>query len=235
MNYKGTEINKIATAKIMIELFLETKNKGLLALKKQIIEKENDFIEFSIDLIFELFEKDIDSIKIYEILNNYNDGTCERKLIIEGFVCMIEGYSYIYVKELFASILGYENRNNFLSAISQYDLEADVESTRDKIIKKYKNKKCYSKDTELLEFLSDVDEKVVIELLKNLENNQFKNAMVGVSGNLIIKICGVMDDDFLLKLLDEDISNANVNEESIIIAQKKILGTYQTIINKRKI
>lgn len=212
----------------VIQVYEAARKDGILVLRDY--DFECDEIKFIAEVTLNCLRNNISNGQLYEILNNYEEDFENKKihrLIVNGLMCIISGDNVEYLKELLASILGRNARNEFLERAEKI---AGAEQIKDVIIKRYLEKEPFSENTDLPENLLDNADKIKKALIK-MSNREVLYILTGVSGQNVVKLLNVMDYD-LIKLIDEDFANNNqLQERDIIDAERKLVDIINSFNN----
>ncbi|MBR3825359.1 MAG: helix-turn-helix domain-containing protein [Lachnospiraceae bacterium] len=203
-----------------------SRNQGLLALDERMKEYrgESKFLPFAIHFFLQSFMKKMDRELIFELLENYvttlsPEEQREGNMIVQILKRITAGENTEMLREIVASFVGvgYWNR------LEDANRAEEGKRSREEIILKYREKKLYSKKTDLLERFDRVGDFEIQAILKNLDNETLTAALSGASGK-IVKVFLANLSDRLLYFVSEDIDNWSGTEEDILKAQRRVLA-----------
>ena len=122
------------------------------------------------------------------------------------------------LREIIASYVGV----GYWEKLEDTNRKEQGKRNRDEIIGKYKDKKLYSKKTDLLERFEFVGDFEIQVILRNLDNETLVVALSGASGKIVERFLMNLSDR-LLYFISEDIDNWNGTEEDILKAQRQVV------------
>lgn len=203
-----------------------SRQEGLLALDDYIksYKGESKFFPFAIHFFLQSFMKQMDFELIFQLLENYVETLAidEQR---EGYmiVCILKriasGENPVMLREIIASYIGV----GYWEKLEDRNRKEKGKRNREEIIGKYRNKKLYSKKTDLLERFKLVGDFEIQVILRNLESETLTTALSGASGKIIARFLMNLSDR-LLYFISEDMDNWTGTEEDILKAQRQVLA-----------
>lgn len=197
---------------------------GLLALESCIssFKGGSRFLAFAIPYVLDLFMKQLGPDEIFHFLGNYaaalpEGERTEGEMIVAALRKIFSGESTEIVRELIASFIGMEYREKNTGKMREV-----LQYTREEILEQYQGKKCYSKQTDLLEEFADLGEFEIRLILRSIDNVTLTAALAGASGKVVKAFLSNLSER-MLYFIHEDMIQWNGVEEDILEAQKKVL------------
>ena len=202
-----------------------SRKEGLLALDDYIkaYKGESKFLPFAIHFFLQSFMKGMDFELTFQLLENYvetlaMDEQREGYMIAHMLKRIASGENTKTLQEIIASYVGI----GYWKKLEDMNRKEKGKRSRDEIIGKYRNKKLYSKKTDLLERFEPVGDFEIQVILRNLESETLTTALSGASGKIIARFLMNLSDR-LLYFISEDIDNWNGTEEDILKAQRQVV------------
>ena len=202
-----------------------SRKEGLLALDGYIksYKGESKFFSFAINFFLQSFMRQMDFEFIFQLLENYVetlaiDKRKEGYMITHIFKRIASGENPKILQEIIASYVGV----GYWEKLEDTNRKERGKRNRDEIIGKYRDKKLYSKKTDLLERFGLVGDFEIQVILRNLESETLVVALSGASGKIVERFLMNLSDR-LLYFLSEDIDNWSGTEEDILKAQRQVL------------
>ncbi len=224
-SYSKEKTRMSILAKDLIRCCEISRKRGLLAMEDSMEPWEGSgFLSFAIKFILDGMMRQMEMPLIFSLLGNYakalpGEWRREGEMIVDVMRLIISGESEEIVKETAASYVGMEYREE----ITQFDF--DRKTVERGILDKYADKPLYSKNTDLLEKLADLDDLRIQSILNNTDNEVFTAAMKGASGKVVSRFFANLAPRMMYSL-NEDMDLWSGTEEEIIAAQKQILETW---------
>lgn len=197
---------------------------GLLAVESCIsgFKGGSRFLAFAIPYALDLFMKQLGPDEIFSFLGNYaaalpEEERAEGKMIVAALRKIFSGESTEIVRELIASFIGMEYREKNAGKMREV-----MQYTREEILEQYQGKKCYSKQTDLLEEFAGLGDYEIRLILRNTDNMTLTAAMAGASGKVVKAFLSNLSER-MLYFIHEDMIQWSGTEEDILEAQKKVL------------
>lgn len=180
------------------------------------------FLAFAIPYVLDLFMKQLGPDEIFHFLGNYaaalpEGERTEGEMIVAALRKIFFGESTEIVRELIASFIGMEYREKNTGKMREV-----LQYTREEILEQYQGKKCYSKQTDLLEEFADLGEFEIRLILRSIDNVTLTAALAGASGKVVKAFLSNLSER-MLYFIHEDMIQWNGVEEDILEAQKKVL------------
>lgn len=230
--YDEEKLRLIAIAGDLLRCSQVSRRQGLLALEQETagFQGESEFLPFAIKYILQGFMKQMDVDRIMELLRNYQKTLpCEQRegpMVVAALEAIVSGEPEEWIKEILASYIGMDYWEKTVGDMTR-------QRAREEILEKYRDKKPYSENTNLLEPLAQLGDFEIQTILRNLENSEFAAAMRGVSGAVAVRFLSNLADR-VLAFIGEDIDNWQGTEEEILTAQRKILETWERCQGEHK-
>lgn len=203
-----------------------SRNQGLLALDERMkgYHGESKFLPFAIHFFLQSLMKKMDLELIFELLENYVTTLSAREqregyMVTQILKRIAAGESTEMLGEIVASFVGV----GYWKRLEDANRAEKGKGSREEIIRRYREKKLYSKKTDLLERFDLVGDFEIQAILKNLDNETLTAALSGASGK-IVKVFLANLSDRLLYFVSEDIDNWCGTEEDILKAQRRVLA-----------
>lgn len=203
-----------------------SRNEGLLALddRMQVYEGESKFLPFAIHFFLQSFMKGMEHELIFQLLENYVttlsvDEQREGNMIVHVLEKVASGAHPELLREIIASYMG----AGYWEKREETKRGEQGKKSRDDIIGKYKDKKLFSKKTDLLERFESVGDFEIQVTLRNLDSETLAAALYGASGKIVVRFLTNLSDR-LLYFVSEDIDHWNGIEEDILKAQRRVLA-----------
>ena len=223
--YNCDKLQLVEVAEELLVCSEISRQEGLLALDDYIksYKGESKFFPFAVSFFLQSFMKQMDFELIFQLLDNYVE-TLEIEEQREGYMIvhilkrLASGENPIILREIMASYIGV----GYWEKIEDIHRKDKGKRSRDEIIGKYKDKKLYSKKTDLLERFELVGDFEIQVILRNLESETLTTALRGASGKIVARFLMNLSDR-LLYFISEDIDNWTGKEEDILKAQRQIL------------
>ena len=223
--YDCEKIRLVEVAEELLMCSELSRKEGLLALDERMksYEGESKFLPFAIHFFLQSFMKRMDFELTFQLLENYAETLAmeERR---EGYMIahmlkkIASGENPIVLREIIASYVGV----GYWEKLEDTNRKEEGKRNRDEIIGKYKDKKLYSKKTDLLERFGFIGDFEIQVILRNLESETLVVALSGASGKIVERFLMNLSDR-LLYFISEDIDNWNGTEEDILKAQRQVL------------
>ncbi len=204
---------------------------GLLAMEEAVSKlKSSKFLLFAIPYVENLFMKQIDMDLAFRLLENYAAALPETEqreghMIAAVLKMIFAGERPEIVQETVASYIGmeYREKRGYMREILKY--------TRQELINKYKDKKLYSEETNLLEEFVHLGDFEIQVILRNLDNLTLTTALAGASGGVVAAFFSNLADR-ILYLISEDMEHWQGTEAEILEAQRKVLEIGSFCLNQ---
>lgn len=223
--YDSEKMRLVEVAEELLLCSEITRKEGLLALDERTksYEGESKFLPFAIHFFLQSFMKGMDFELTFQLLENYVETLAieERRegyMITQMLKRIASGENPVILREIIASYVGI----GYWKKLEDTNRKQKGKSSRDEIIGKYKDKKLYSKKTDLLERFELVGDFEIKVILKNLESEILTTALRGASGKIVARFLMNLSDR-LLYFITEDIDNWSGTEEDILKAQRQVL------------
>ena len=178
-------------------------------------EQEDAFLVWTLEMLLNYKKKSIPLEKISVLLNNYAKKEAQKErcqMIVDVLMAMESGADAEFLKELVASHFGREVRGILI----QHEEEKKI---REEILRQYEQKLAV---VDLLEEMSDYDNRTIQLILRRLDNETLIAALSGASGAVCRKFLENVSFR-LLCFLHVDIGEYAGSREDIRQAQKRIL------------
>lgn len=222
--YDRKKIRLVVVGEDLLKCSEISRAEGLLAMEAYIpkLKSGSRFLAFAIPCILNFFMEQLSLDDAFQILENYvttlpEEERQEGSMIVAVLRKIFAGENPKILQELIASFIGmdYSEKNGRMSEILKY--------TRQEILDKYKGKKTYSENTDLLEEFVHVGDYEIQLILRNIEDvATLTAALAGASGDAAGRFLSNLSDR-LLYFIHEDMQQWNGTEEDILAAQKKVL------------
>lgn len=202
-----------------------SRQRGLLAMEGEIagFQGGSEFLDFAIRYVLLAFMKQMDVGTIRTLLRNYA-GTLPREqtegpMVVAALEAIISGESEELVKDIVASYIGIGYWEKMIG-------DRTRQRRREEILERYREKKTYSENTNLLEPFVQLGDFEIQTILRNLENSDCTAAICGASGAVAVRFLANLSDR-VLAFISEDIDNWQGSEEEILTAQRKIVEIWE--------
>lgn len=222
--YDEKKLRLVVIGEDLLQCSEISRAQGLLALESCIpaFKGGSGFLTFAIPYALDLFMKQLGSDEIFSFLGNYaaalpEEERAEGEMIVAALRKIFSGESTEIVRELIASFIGMEYREKNAGKIREV-----LQYTREEILEQYQSKKCYSKQTDLLEKFADLNDFEIRLILRNTDNMTLTAALAGASGKVVKAFLSNLSKR-MLYFIHEDMVQWNGTEEDILEAQKKVL------------
>ena len=224
--YNSEKLRLVEVAEELLICSEISRQEGLLALddRRKVYEGESKFLPFAIHFFLQSFLKQMDNELIFQLLKNYATTLAveeqrEGHMIVHGLELMAFGAHPELLREIIASYVGV----GYWEKLEEGRRGAQGKRTRNEIIGKYKDKKMFSKKTDLLERFASLEDFELQVILRNLDNETLMAALSGASGKIVGRFLLNLSDR-LLYFVSEDIDRWRGTEEDILKAQRRVLA-----------
>lgn len=222
--YDEKKLRLVVIGEDLLQCSETSRAQGLLALESCIpkLKGGSRFLAFSIPYALDLFMKQLGPDEIFSFLENYaktllEEEHVEGEMVVAALRKIFSGESTEIVRELIASFIGMEYRVRNAGKMREV-----LQYTCEEILEQYQGKKCYSKQTDLLEKFADLNDFEIRLILRNTDNMTLTAAMAGASGKVVKAFLSNLSER-MLYFIYEDMVQWNGTEEEILEAQRKVL------------
>ena len=224
--YNSEKLRLVEVAEELLACSEISRQEGLLALDDYMkkYKEESGFLSFAVHFFLQSFLKQMDNELIFRLLENYvttlpGEEQREGRMIVHVLGEIASGAHPELLREIIASYVGV----GYWEKLEDMKRGAQGKRTREEIIGKYKDKKLFSKKTDLLERFASLGDFELQVILRNLDNETLTAALSGASGQIIERFLLNLSDR-LLYFVSEDIDRWNGTEEDILTAQRRVLA-----------
>ena len=214
------EANRYYVALELIECCKTARNFGLLAVEEQLKGKEESiysFLKFAVYFLLDGFYKQITPMDCKPYLVRYAEAEKDSRtanMICEVIVLIFSGENEEIVKEVISSFLGRKYAGLILKK---------AQLTRDGQIEKIALMDTGVEDTGVLDSLLNTDDYHIQMMLRQMENDEFLQALAGTSKEIRIRLLQNLSDR-LIGVIAETLQNVQGNVDDISEAQRKMLN-----------
>ena len=224
--YNGEKMRLVEVAEELLKCSEISRQEGLLALdeRRKKYKGESGFLSFAVHYFLQSFLKQMDNELIFRLLENYVttlsvEEQREGRMIVHVLGEIASGAHPELLREIIASYVG----AGYWEKLEDARRGEQGKRTREEIIGKYRDKKLFSKKTDLLERFASLGDFELQVILRNLDNETLTAALSGASGQIIERFLLNLSDR-LLYFVSEDIDRWNGTEEEILKAQRRVLA-----------
>ena len=219
------EANRYYVALELIECCKTARNFGLLAVEEQLKGKEESiysFLKFAVYFLLDGFYKQITPMDCKPYLVRYAEAEKDSRtanMICEVIVLIFSGENEEIVKDVISSFLGRKYAGLILKK---------AQLTRDEQIEKIALMDIGVEDTGVLDSLLNTDDYHIQMMLRQMENDEFLQALAGTSKEIRIRLLQNLSDR-LIGVIAETLQNVQGNVNDISEAQRKMLNIINDI------
>ena len=219
------EANRYYVALELIECCKTARNFGLLAVEEQLKGKEESiysFLKFAVHFLLDGFYKQITPMDCKPYLVRYAEAEKDSRtanMICEVIVLIFSGENEEIVKDVISSFLGRKYAGLILKK---------AQLTRDEQIEKIALMDIGVEDTGVLDSLLNTDDYHIQMMLRQMENDEFLQALAGTSKEIRIRLLQNLSDR-LIGVIAETLQNVQGNVNDISEAQRKMLNIINDI------
>lgn len=219
------EANRYYVALELIECCKTVRNFGLLAVEEQLKGKEESiysFLRFAVYFLLDGFYKQITPMDCKPYLVRYAEVEKDSRtanMICEVIVLIFSGENEEIVKDVISSFLGRKYAGLILKK---------AQLTRDEQIEKIALMDIGVEDTGVLDSLLNTDDYHIQMMLRQMENDEFLQALAGTSKEIRIRLLQNLSDR-LIGVIAETLQNVQGNVDDISEAQRKMLNIINDI------
>ncbi len=201
------------------------RNFGLLAVEEQLKGKEESiysFLKFAVYFLLDGFYKQITPMDCKPYLVRYAESEKDSRtanMICEVIVLIFSGENEEIVKDVISSFLGRKYAGLILKK---------AQLTRDEQIEKIALMDIGVEDTGVLDSLLNTDDYHIQMMLRQMENDEFLQALAGTSKEIRIRLLQNLSDR-LIGVIAETLQNVQGNADDISEAQRKMLNIINDI------
>lgn len=223
------EANRYYVALELIECCKNARNFGLLAVEEQLKGKEESiysFLKFAVHFLLDGFYKQITPIDCKPYLERYAEAEKDSRtaeMICEVIVLIFSGENEETVKEVVSSFLGRKYAGLILKK---------SQLTRDEQIEKIAVMETRVEDVGGLDSLLNTDDYHIQMMLRQMENDEFLQALAGTSKEIRIRLLQNLSDR-LIGVIAETLQNVQGNVDDIREAQRKMINIINDIKDKQ--
>lgn len=219
------EANRYYVALELIECCKAARNCGLLAVEEQLKGKEEStysFLKFAVRFLLDGFQKQMSPMDCKPYLVHYAEmekDTRTANMICEVIVLIFSGENEEIVREILSSFLG----RRYAGLVLQ-----KVQLSRGELIEKISVMDTDFDNTGILDPLLSTDDYHIQMMLRQIENDEFLQALLGTSKEIRIWLLKNLSDRVIV-FIAETLQNANGDIDSIREAQRKMISMINSI------
>lgn len=219
------EANRYYVTLELIECCKTARNFGLLAVEEQLKGKEESiysFLKFAVYFLLDGFYKQITPMDCKPYLVRYAEAEKDSRtanMICEVIVLIFSGENEEIVRDVISSFLGRKYAGLILKK---------AQLTRDEQIEKIALMDTGVEDTGVLDSLLNTDDYHIQMMLRQMENDEFLQALAGTSKEIRIRLLQNLSDR-LIGVIAETLQNVQENVDDISEAQRKMLNIINDI------
>lgn len=219
------EANRYYVTLELIECCKTARNFGLLAVEEQLKGKEESiysFLKFAVYFLLDGFYKQITPMDCKPYLVRYAEAEKDSRtanMICEVIVLIFSGENEEIGRDVISSFLGRKYAGLILKK---------AQLTRDEQIEKIALMDTGVEDTGVLDSLLNTDDYHIQMMLRQMENDEFLQALAGTSKEIRIRLLQNLSDR-LIGVIAETLQNVQENVDDISEAQRKMLNIINDI------
>ncbi len=213
------EANRYFVALELLEYCSIGRNQGLLAIEEAAKKKNQSaysFLKFAVEFIMNGFQKQMPLEDCKRYLERYGEREKDiwtAKMICSAIILIFSGENESIVREDIQSFLG----RKYSAYLSQ-----NHQMNRHEVMEGVINIQTDFSDTGILDSLLDVEDYEIQLMLRQLNNEEFVQALLGTSKEIRIKLLQNLSERMLF-LICEDLKNCVGDTAAIENAQKKMI------------
>lgn len=219
------EANRYYVALELIECCKTARNYGLLAVEEQLkgkVESLYSFLKFAVRFILDGFQRQISPADCKPYLEHYAEAEKDRRtadMICEVIVLIFSGENEEIVKEVISSFLG----RKYAGLVLQ-----KMQLSRRELIEKIIAVETGFDNTEILDPLLSTDDYDIQMMLRQMENDEFLQALLGTSGEIRNRLLQNLSER-MIAFIAETLHNTQGSIDDIKAAQRKMISIIHSL------